>query len=128
MPKFLSEQWARAVSEALNEDARFAHAARDVDVTIQQIVTNVPAVGESRYWTRIADGRIETRTGDAPDPDVRIEQDYETAVALNRGELHPQSALLQGRLKVNGNFGKLLEQHVVIDVIAPIIAGLPTEY
>lgn len=128
MARFLSNDWAREVNDVLSDDESFVRASRGVDVTVQQVIVGVPGDGTSRYWTRVADGHIETGIGDVPDPDLVVEQDYDTAVALNRGELHLRSAFLQGRVRVEGNIGKLLEQYVVIDALGPIDRRVPTEY
>jgi SCP-2 sterol transfer family protein len=45
--------------------------------------------------------------GDAPPADLRITTDWETAVAVARGELSTQRALMQGRLRVSGSPDRL---------------------
>ena len=83
--KFLSEEWAEALKEALNDDEAFrgrrrpradpaGHHRRD---------------GETQYWIVIADGQIDIGLGDLDSPDATITQSYETAAALAKGELSP---------------------------------------
>jgi putative sterol carrier protein len=128
MAKFLSEEWGNAVREALNGNDNVKNAAKGVQLTIQQVVTGVPDSGEAKYWSQFSDGSINGGTGEAPNPDVTITQDYDTAAALNRGELNPQAAFMQGKLKVTGNMGKLLQHQGVLQAIGPIMAAVPTEY
>lgn len=128
MAKFLTEEWGNAVREALNSNDTFKNASKGVQLTIQQVVTGVPDQGEAKYWSSIQDGSIEGGTGDAPSADVTISQDYETAAAMNRGELNPQAAFMQGKLKVTGNMGKLLQHQGVLQAMGPIMQQVPTEY
>jgi putative sterol carrier protein len=128
MAKFLTEEWGTGVREALNSNESFQNASKGVQLTIQQVVNNAPDLGEVRYWSQIADGTISGGQGDAEAPDVTITQEYDTAAALNRGELNPQAAFMQGKLKVTGNMGKLLQHQGVLQAMGPIIAAVPTEY
>jgi putative sterol carrier protein len=59
---------------------------------------------------------------------VTITQDYETAAALSRAELNAQAAFMQGKLKVQGNMGKLLQNQSALDALGPVMAGFQTEY
>lgn len=128
MAKFLSEEWGNTVRETLNGNDTFKNASKGVQLTIQQVITNVPDEGEAKYWSQIADGNINGGQGDAPSPDVTITQDYDTAAALNKGELNAQAAFMQGKLKVTGNMGKLLQHQGVLQAMGPIMASVPTEY
>lgn len=128
MAKFLSEEWGNQVRDALNSNDGFKSAAQGVSLTIQQVINNAPDQGEAKYWTKIDNGTVEGGTGDAPASDVTITQDYETAAAMNRGELNPQAAFMQGKLKVTGNMGKLLQHQGVLQAMGPVLQTIPTEY
>jgi putative sterol carrier protein len=126
MAKFLTQEWVDAVVPALNASDDVKGATRSVELTIQQVVTR--ADGETKYWTKINDGTVEAGLGDAPAADVTITQDYETASAITRGELNAQAAFMQGKLKVTGNMGKLLQHQGAMQALAPVLASVPTEY
>lgn len=127
MAKFLSEQWAAEAIAALSSSDDVRGATKGVDLTIQQVITGADG-GEAKYWTRIVDGGVQGALGEAPSPDVTITQDYETACEITRNEVNPQAAFMQGRLKVTGNMGKLLQHQVALQAIFPVLATLPTEY
>ncbi len=127
MAKFLSEEWSTQAIEALRESGDVRDATRDVDLTIQQVITGTNG-GEAKYWVHVGDGGVEGGLGEAASADVTITQDYETAVAITKGELNTQAAFMQGNLKVTGNMGKLLQHQAAMQALFPVLAGLATEY
>lgn len=128
MAKFLSDEWGDAVREALNGSDAVKDATKGVSLCIQQVVTGTPDGGEVKYWTKFDDGAVDGAIGEAPDADVTISQDYETAAAMNRGELNAQAAFMQGKLKVTGNMGKLLQHQGAIQALGPVLSSIDTEY
>lgn len=128
MPKFLTQEWMDAVREALLQSNDVASAVKGVELTVQQVVTDVPDQGEVQYWMRFDDGSVDAGIGGASDADVTITQDYDTAAEMNRGELNAQAAFMQGKLKVTGNMGKLLQHQGAIQALGPVLQQVPTEY
>jgi predicted lipid carrier protein YhbT len=95
---FLSSEWLRALDAALR-----AAPMPDADgsFVLEQVVVDVPGVGEVRYAV-VVDGtgaRIEATTK----PDVRLTTDYEMAVAIASGSGNAQQALALGRLRIGGD-------------------------
>lgn len=128
MAKFLTQEWGDQVREALNSSDTVKNAIEGVDLTVQQVVTDVPDEGEVKYWTQFKDGQVNGEIGETDEADVTISQNYETAAAMNKGELNAQAAFMQGKLKVTGNMGKLLQNQGALQAIGPVMAEVPTEY
>jgi putative sterol carrier protein len=71
-----------------------------------------------------ANGRIDVRTGAASEPDVTVITDFETAVALHRGETNAQFAIASGGMKVRGAFDVLLRHATALDSLADAFSAL----
>lgn len=127
MARFLSEEWSEQAVAALNGSDDVRDATKDVEFTLQQVITGAPG-GEARYWVELSDGSVAGGLGDAPAADVTITEDYETAVALARSEINAQAAFMQGKLKIAGNMGKLLQHQAAMAAVFPVLSGLETEY
>ena len=105
--KFLSEEWARTFTEALNKDDGFKNAAGSQSVKVQQVVNTTE--GEKQFYLKLEGGEVEIGTGEVDAPEATITQDYETAVALYKGELTGTAAYMSGKLKVTGDLMKLMQ-------------------
>jgi putative sterol carrier protein len=127
MAAFLTQEWANDVNAALEASEDVRRAVDGAELTIQQIVTGGP-FGETHLWTKLAGGSAAIGIGDASDADITMTQDYETACAQNRGELLPQAAFMQGRLKITGNMAKLLRDQEAVSSLQPVLASVPADY
>ena len=127
MAKFLSQEWADDVLAALNGSDDVRGAIKGVQLCIQQVVTGAPD-GEVSYWTKLDDGTVSGALGEASDADVTITQDYDTAVAMNKAELNAQAAFMQGKLKVTGNMGKLLQNQGAMQALGPVLSSVAADY
>ncbi len=125
--RFLTQEWARDVMEAVNSGEEFAQAAGTAAARIQQVITK--ADGEvTHYWTVVADGKIELGVGDLENPDATISQSYETAVALAKREANPVTAFMMGKIKVDGNMGLLMGLAGALGKLADTMSTLDVEY
>lgn len=127
MSRFGSQGWIDDVVAALRRSTEASGSLRGVSLRLQQIVSGTPD-GDVSYWTVFEDGTVTGGIGEVADPDVTITQDHATAVALARGDLNAQAAFMQGKLKVTGNMGKLLQHQEAIAALGPVMASLDVEY
>jgi putative sterol carrier protein len=106
--KYLSDDWANLANDTLTTSDAFKSAVSGITLTVQQNVTGAPA-GDTGYFLKIDNGSPQLGIGQAEGADVTITQDYETAVAIAKGELNAQNAFMTGKLKVSGNMAKLMQ-------------------
>ncbi|HXF56704.1 MAG TPA: SCP2 sterol-binding domain-containing protein [Actinomycetota bacterium] len=126
--KFLSEEWVRAVQDALNGSQPFRAAAGTQMVRLQQVVTGGPQ-GDVKYWLRLENGQVTMGVGELGEPpDATVTQDYETAAAISRAELSPVAAYMSGKLRVSGDLMKLMQLQGALGQMPAALKDLDVEY
>ena len=105
MPKYLSQEWLDE-ARALAKDQPERPGA---SATMQFVVTGGPD-GDTKYYWVLQDGQLaEASVGDLPDSEVTMTTSYQDSVAIQKGELDANAAFMQGKTKVTGNMGKLMQ-------------------
>ena len=99
MARFLSPEWF---------DEQAGADPDPVLLTIQQVVSGGPE-GDRRYVVLVGTTGSSVRLGDAASPDVTFTESWETALAIHEGELAPQRAFADGRLRIEGDVRRLPE-------------------
>ncbi len=125
--QFLSEDWTKAMTKALNGHTGFQSAISDIELTIQFTVTDAPS-GDVHYHFVASGGSAHVSTGELEEPELEITNDYETAVAISKGELNTESAFFSGKLKATGNLAKLMMHANVISQFRAASEGLALDY
>jgi putative sterol carrier protein len=75
---------------------------------MQYHVTDGPDGDITYYWVLENGKLLESALGELPDADFTMTLSYEDSVKVQKGELDPNAAFMQGRMKVTGNMGKLM--------------------
>ena len=105
MAKYLSQEWleqGKKLSESQPE--RPGATAR-----MQYVVTGGPD-GDIRYYWVLENGKLqESSLGELPDADFTMTITYADSVAVQNGDLDANAAFMQGRIKVTGNMGTLMQ-------------------
>jgi putative sterol carrier protein len=103
--KFLTQEWLDEARELAKDQPERPGAS----ATIQYVVSGGPD-GEVKYYWVLEDGKLlESHLGAIADPEITMTSTYADAVAIQKGELDPNAAFMQGRMKVTGNMGKLMQ-------------------
>jgi hypothetical protein len=106
MSKWLSKEWldeTRGMADSQPE--RPGATAR-----MQYIIAGGPD-GEVRYYWVLENGKLlESALGDVTEADITMTMSYDDARKIQEGDLDPNAAFMQGRIKIgnNTNMAKLM--------------------
>jgi putative sterol carrier protein len=105
MAKYMTQEWldeARKLAEGQPE--RPGASAK-----MQYVLTGGPD-GDVKYYWVLENGKLlESKLGELPDVDFTMTLSYDDSVKVQKGELDANAAFMQGRMKVTGNMGKLMQ-------------------
>ena len=105
MEQYLTQEWLDQGRELAKEQPERAGAS----AKMQYVVTGGPD-GPIKYYWVLEDGKLlESQLGVIADADFTMTLTYEDSAAVARGELDANAAFMQGRMKVAGNMGKLMQ-------------------
>ena len=105
MAKYLTQEWLDEAREMAKDQPERAGAS----ATIQFVVSGGPDGDISYYWV-LQDGKLlEASVGEVADPEITMTTAYADSVAIQKGELDANAAFMQGKTKVAGNMGKLMQ-------------------
>ena len=95
--------------------------AQHHSVGVTQVVSGGPE-GDVTYHLQVADGAASFGAGAAEPEDVRMEQDWQTAVDVATGELNAQEAFIGGKIRLFGDQQKLLDSQPVFGALDTVFA------
>lgn len=127
MAKFLSEEWAQAVTAALGQHEGFRNAMGSNDLGIQFATEDGPD-GPVDYYLAAGGGSATMALGELESPDVTVKMTYDTAAAVSKGELNVQTAFMTGKLKVSGNLAKLMMHQGAIQQWSAAVGEIEVDY
>ena len=123
--RYLSLGWLESLSREVAESETLAALAGSHEIGVTQVVTDGPE-GTVTYHLQVRDGAARFGAGPAEPEDVRMEQDWETAVAVATGELNAQEAFISGRIRLVGDQQRLLEAQPVFGALDGVFATVRT--
>lgn len=119
--RYLSLQWITELSREIADSTHLARLAETHSIGVTQVVTEGPQ-GTVTYHLQVAGGRARFGAGPADPEDVRMEQDWATAVAVATGELNAQEAFIGGRIRLTGNQQLLLAAQPVFGALDAVFS------
>ncbi|MBT8215782.1 MAG: hypothetical protein HKN74_07350 [Acidimicrobiia bacterium] len=125
--KFLSDEWLAAVNDALAGDDAYQSATATTDLSLQFVVADAPE-GDVEYHATMANGTTTYAAGPNESADATIRSNYDTAVAISKGDLNTQAAFISGKLKVEGNLAKIMMNQSALTALAEALKDLDIEY
>jgi putative sterol carrier protein len=123
MIRYLSLAWIDALTTEVAASESLQELADAHRINVTQIVRDGPE-GDVTYHFQVGDGTASFGAGEADHEDVRMEQDWSTAVAVATGELNAQEAFIGGKILLFGDQQKLLDSGPVFGALDAVFASV----
>ena len=121
MIRYLSLDWIAALSSEVAASEQMREIAQSHRIGVTQVVSDGPE-GDVTYHLVVGDGEAQFGPGAADPEDVKMEQDWSTAIAVATGGLNAQEAFISGKIRLFGDQQKLLDAQPVFGGLAAIFA------
>ena len=127
--RYLSLEWIDALSAEVAVSSVLADLAARHSIGVTQVVSDGPE-GDVVYHFQVGDGAATFGAGPAEPEDVRMEQQWSTAVAVATGDLNAQEAFIKGLIRLSGNQQLLIESQPVFGALDTVFSAVRdrTEY
>lgn len=107
MVRYLSLEWIDALTATAAADPALGPLASTHPIGVTQVVTGGPE-GDVVYHLQADAGAVVFGPGAAFPEDVRMEQEWDTAVGVATGTLDAEQAFITGRIRLSGDQMKLI--------------------
>jgi len=121
--RYLSLEWIDALSRAVAESAPMAAAATDHEIGLTPVVSDGPE-GDVTYHLQVDGGTARFGVGAAEPEHVRMEQSWDTAVAVATGGLNAQEAFVNGHIRLFGDQQRLLDAQPVFGALDAVFGDV----
>jgi len=123
MIRYLSLDWITALADEVAANDHLREIAESHRIGVTQVVTDGPE-GDVTYHLRVGDGAATFGAGPADPEDVKMQQDWDTAVAVATGELNAQEAFIGGKILLFGDQQRLLDSQPVFGALDAVFASV----
>ncbi len=129
MYRYLSLDWIDALARQVVDSGALGDLAATHRIGVTQVVTNGPE-GDVIYHLQLGDGTATFGAGPAAPEDVRMEQDWGTAVAVATDQLNAHEAFIAGHIRLSGDQQKLIDAQPVFGALDRVFSAVRehTEY
>ena len=121
MIRYLSLDWINALSAEVASSDQMRAVAESHRIGVTQVVSDGPE-GDITYHLSVGNGEATFAAGPAEPEDVKMEQDWSTAVAVATGELNAQEAFIGGKIRLYGDQQLLLDSQPVFGALDAVFA------
>lgn len=118
--RYLSLEWIEAMQASVANSEPMQTAARTHDIGITQVITDGPE-GTVVYHLQVGNGSASFGAGPAPMEHVRMEQSWETAVAVATEQIAAQEVFIKGHVRIGGDSQRIMDS-------LPVFAALDTAF
>lgn len=124
--RYLSLDWIDAVDQAVAANEPIQELVPVHEIGVTQVVTDGPE-GDITYHLQVGDGAIAFAAGPADPEHVRMEQSWETAVAVATGSLNAQEAFVSGQIRLHGDQQRLLDSQPLFGALDSVFKAVREE-
>ena len=117
--RYLSLDWIEAIGTRAAENAHLQSLGSTLNIGITQMVSDGPE-DTVFYHLQVRDSAVTFGAGPADPEHVRLEQEWETAVAVATGEMAAEDAFITGAIRIGGDAQMLLQSQEVFAALDPI--------
>lgn len=121
--KYLSIDWLDALNVALQSSEPMKSVVNDHSIAVTQVITDSPE-GDVSYHLSVRDGAASIGPGPAVDEDVRLEQSYDTAVAVATGRANTQELFVNGSIRIHGDIARLIASEPVFAALDSVFESV----
>ena len=128
--QYISPEWAQEAMQRLKTELS-AEKMKHVTSSMVTYYTDCPDGKNRAVYYRFVDGvinEVSIHEGSAPEAEFRITGEYETFARISRAEIGSRSALMGGKLKLQGNMVKELSLAAVVVRMNKVLATIPSRY
>lgn len=127
--RYLSLDWLDELGRVVEGDDDLRRLAADHEIGLTQVVTAGPE-GDVTYHLQVAGGAARFGPGPADPEHVRMEQTWDTAVAVATNELSAGDAFVNGHVRLYGDQQRLLAAQPVFGALDAVFTEVRarTEY
>ena len=118
--RYLSLEWIDAMHVHVASSESMSHLAETHSIGVTQVVTDGPE-GNVLYHLQVGNGIASFGAGPAPLENVRLEQSWETAVAVATETVPAQEVFIKGLVRISG------DTQFIIDAV-PVFAALDAAF
>lgn len=121
--RYLSLDWIDAIAGNVAADERLGELAAEHEIGFTQVVAGGPE-GDVTYHLQVGDGTIVFASGPAEPEHVRMEQTWDTAVAVATGTLNAQEAFVNGHIRLHGDQQCLLDAQPLFGALDSVFSAV----
>lgn len=121
--RYLSLDWIDEIARRVAADSELQKLGSSHSIGITQVILESPD-GTVIYHLQAGNGAVSFGAGPADPEDVRLEQEWFTAVDVATGEMTAEDAFITGCIRLSGNAPLLLECQAVFAGLDPIFSAV----
>ncbi len=127
--RYLSLDWIAELTRVVASDDELRSLGAEHEIGVTQVVCGGPE-GDVTYHLQVGAGTASFGAGAAEPEHVRMEQSWETAVAVATGSLNAQEAFVNGHIRLFGDQQRLLDAQPVFGALDAVFTDVRerTEY